>query len=64
MREDFVRNQFNLEIKKCCASCVFKKLTNGDYRICSKNREKVKSSDLCDEWLIDPDRDTMKMRKF
>lgn len=49
----FVVNAEGVRIKKCCASCKFKKCTNdNDHRKCTLNGKKVTNDFLCLDWKI------------
>lgn len=39
-------------VKRCCASCAFKQLTRTTLRRCKLKDQLVRSSDVCDEWLM------------
>lgn len=45
---EFVKNQFGIKIKKCCASCMFHYASKKeDYRICCINGEEHPLDYLC-----------------
>lgn len=46
MEEDRVR------IKRCCASCAHKRLTRTTLRYCNLHDELKRSSEVCDEWMM------------
>ena len=39
-------------VKKCCASCRYKKLTRTTQRYCQKKQINVSPHDVCDHWEI------------
>ena len=42
----------NVRIKRCCASCAFKKLTRTTLRYCALHDKLVMSSEVCENWQI------------
>jgi hypothetical protein len=52
---EYVKNKFSITIKKCCASCKFKKVGDDTYRTCGKDGSKRKPYDLCfNGWEMSP----------
>ena len=49
---EYVRNNCGIKIKKCCASCDKKGIKATGMRFCTLTQEKVKATDVCDEWKI------------
>ena len=48
----YERNQFGIAYKQCCASCALKGIKATGMRFCTLTHEKVKATDVCDEWKI------------
>lgn len=48
----YVRNNCGIRVKKCCASCGLKGIKATGMRFCTLTQEKVKATDVCDEWKI------------
>lgn len=52
-RKVYVRNQFDVRIKKCCASCAFKDLTRAvTERYCTEHAKTVKACEFCKSWRM------------
>lgn len=52
-RKVYVRNQFDVRIKKCCASCAFKDLTRAvTERYCTEHAKTVKACEVCKSWRM------------
>lgn len=52
-RRIFVRNQFGIKVKKCCASCAFKDLKRAvTKRYCKEHAKTVKACGLCQSWKM------------
>ena len=52
-RKVYVRNQFDVRIKKCCASCAFKDLTRAvTERYCTEHAKTVKACEVCRSWRM------------
>ena len=52
-RRIFVRNQFGIKVKKCCASCAFKDLKRAvTKRYCKEHARYVKPSEVCECWKM------------
>lgn len=49
---EYVRNNCGIMVKKCCASCALKGIKATGMRFCTLTHEKVKATDVCDEWKI------------
>ena len=47
-----MKNKNGIEVKVCCASCKYKKLTRTTLRYCRKKQVNVSPHDVCDEWEI------------
>ena len=46
-------NRFGIEVKKCCASCAFKSITNDvALRRCNLHRHKVRPHNCCRAWRM------------
>ena len=45
-------NKYGIEVKACCASCKYKKLTRTTMRYCRKKQINVSPHDVCDQWEI------------
>ena len=45
-------NKYGIEVKACCASCKYKKLTRSTLRYCQFKNEQVSPHDVCDHWQI------------
>lgn len=48
-----MRNRYGMEIRRCCASCKYRKITN-DGRMCSKIDYEVASWQYCSQWEMHP----------
>lgn len=52
-RKIFVRNQFGIRVKKCCASCAFKDLTRAvTERYCKEHAKTVNACKVCNSWKM------------
>lgn len=52
-RRIFVRNQFGIKVKKCCASCAFKDLKRAvTKRYCKEHARSVNPSVVCERWKM------------
>ena len=47
-----VRNPQGFEVKKCCASCLFKMVNHKSVRICTKKNVRVKQYSKCKKWKM------------
>ncbi|MBR0273443.1 MAG: hypothetical protein IJQ59_05050 [Bacteroidaceae bacterium] len=45
-------NDDRVRIKRCCASCAFKRLTRTTLRFCRLHGKLVMSSEVCENWQI------------
>ena len=53
MEEKFVLNDYNVKVKKCCASCRFNGgLVKDLARVCKLGEGIVKNSSVCDRWQM------------
>ena len=43
-------NKYGIEVKECCASCKYKKLTRTTMRYCRKHQQNVSPHGFCDQW--------------
>ena len=43
-------NKYGIEVKVCCASCKYKKLTRTTMRYCRMKKVKVSPHGVCDQW--------------
>ena len=61
---EFVDNKNGVNIKKCCASCIYKEPydAQGPRRLCTKRDKLVDKSDCCGDWLISEAIDKIKLR--
>ena len=48
----WVRNEYHIRVKKCCASCAMKDVENNGERVCKKLRLKVNQQFCCRHWLM------------
>ena len=48
----FVRNKYGVQVKRCCAACMFKKLTRTTMRWCRLRERKVAHDDVCEWWKM------------
>ena len=48
----FPRNQYGIRVRACCASCVFKEISQGGKRICTYHHIKVEALEKCKCWLM------------
>ena len=47
------QNDYGIKVKRCCASCQFKKLTRlMTQRRCTKHRTNVTPSNVCKDWAM------------
>ena len=46
----WVRNEYHIRVKKCCASCAMKEILKDGTRVCSQMQLKVESSFKCKMW--------------
>ena len=52
-RRIFVRNRFDIRVKKCCASCAFKDLKRAvTKRYCKEHARCVNPSEVCERWKM------------
>ena len=49
---EYVRNNCGIRLKKCCASCKLKGIKATGKRSCTLTQEKVKATDVCEQWKI------------
>ena len=55
---EMTENAYGIQVKRCCASCAYKKLTRlMTLRRCTKHRKNVKPGYVCKDWVMS---DTMK----
>ena len=53
IRKRFVRNQFGIRVKKCCASCAFKDLKRAvTERYCKEHAKTVNPGEVCECWKM------------
>ena len=51
MRTVFVMNEYHVKVKKCCASCLYKKVNHRGDRICTKDgKHRVSPTFRCPLW--------------
>ena len=43
-------NKYGIEVKACCASCKYKKLTRTTMRYCRMKKQNVLPHGVCDQW--------------
>ena len=49
----YKKNNYNIQVKKCCASCAFKELTRTNaMRICTRNNIEVSRCYVCEKWKM------------
>lgn len=59
-----MENINGVRIKKCCASCAFKKTTTTiDTRKCCLTGEEHDHSDVCENWKINVSMSQLRLRK-
>lgn len=52
-KNEFVRNDCGVAVKKCCSSCAFKGLSRDmTKRWCTKKKRIVKKSSVCKKWQM------------
>lgn len=49
-RTVWVKNEFHIKVKKCCASCALKEILNDGTRVCSQMQLKVDPAFKCKKW--------------
>ena len=50
---EMTENAYGIQVKRCCASCAYKKLTRlMTLRRCTKHRANVKPSNVCKDWVM------------
>ena len=50
---EYVVNRYGLRIKKCCASCALKMVTESlHWRECLRTHKKVRPTCCCGEWML------------
>ena len=60
-----MQNESGIKIKRCCASCAYKKLTRlMTQRRCTKHRTNVKPSDVCEDWEMSETLKTLKIKDY
>lgn len=50
MDKEFFKNEFGVNIVKCCASCKHKEFGKTGTRVCTNGEGEVKPSYLCSDW--------------
>ena len=48
----FPRNQHGIRVRACCASCMFKEVTNGGKRFCTCRHQMVEPLNKCKYWQM------------
>ena len=48
----FPRNQHGIRVRACCASCMFKEVTNGGKRFCACRHQMVEPLNKCKYWQM------------
>lgn len=47
----YVMNEYHVKVKKCCASCLFKRIDYKGNRVCTKDRRhRVPANYRCPQW--------------
>ena len=52
LQQKTIRNQYGIEIKKCCASCRHKKIKADGSRICALMQIVVSQQFVCPKWAV------------
>lgn len=47
-----VRNERGIAVRRCCASCAFKRITKTGRRVCRLKECSVKKHDVCEWWTM------------
>ena len=47
-----VRNDYNVKVKRCCASCQHKCIENDGTRVCSLSMTEVEQKFKCKQWQM------------
>ena len=59
------QNDYGIKVKRCCASCQFKKLTRlMTQRRCTKHRTNVTPSNVCKDWEMSETLKTLKIKDY
>lgn len=49
----FIRNAFGIQVKRCCASCAYKRLNRTvSQRVCAKHNKEVRACEDCPQWKM------------
>ncbi len=47
-----VKNQFGIDVKRCCLSCASKDINEYGTRKCTKGVQKIRGDTVCDQWQM------------
>ena len=50
MKKGFKKNEHGIYVKKCCASCMKRRITSEEGRICNLTKMQVEGSECCKNW--------------